>query len=145
MRISNPPSQFSVQDAIAQIARSFPDTDHEAADKLGCSATTVANLRNKNAMPSAKLIAAIGAVYGLEYLQPFTALFGAHLVPGKLSDDDVIHLPAGVADFLAKLLTALADGKLTPQEKIVLADIIRPLLPKLTKIVHDADGLRRAA
>jgi hypothetical protein len=46
---------------------------------------------------------------------------------------------------VAAFLEILEDGKRSPSETCSLADVLRPLIPRLTAIVHEADGLKVAA
>ena len=46
---------------------------------------------------------------------------------------------------VAAFLEILEDGKRNHQETLALADVLRPLVPRLTAIVHEADGLKVAA
>lgn len=46
---------------------------------------------------------------------------------------------------VAAFLEILEDGKRNHQETLHLADVLRPLVPRLTAIVHEADGLKVAA
>ena len=46
---------------------------------------------------------------------------------------------------VAAFLEILEDGKRNHQETLALAEVLRPLVPRLTAIVHEADGLKVAA
>jgi hypothetical protein len=46
---------------------------------------------------------------------------------------------------MAEFIEALSDGKRTHKETLELAEVLRPLVPRLTQIVHEADGLKEVA
>ncbi|MFX8327764.1 hypothetical protein ABTL71_19070, partial [Acinetobacter baumannii] len=64
------PTQSALRSAVANIVKDLQlrcdESDVEMAEKLGVSAGTIANARNKKSDLSALTIAKIGAVYGTD-------------------------------------------------------------------------------
>lgn len=98
------PTQSSLRSAVANIIRDVQlkneETDVETAEKLGVSAGTIANARNKKADLSALTIAKIGTVYGIEAVAPYHALYGASAHGVAASDAAPL---AELADAMAAL------------------------------------------
>lgn len=94
------PTQSALRSAVANIVKDLQlrcdESDVEMAEKLGVSAGTIANARNKKSDLSALTIAKIGAVYGTDAIGPYHSLYGA-----------TAH---GIAASDAAPLTELADA-----------------------------------
>lgn len=69
-------------------------------------------------------------------------LYGFELRPCAALGGSDIQTVAGLSHAAGKLAEALADGRRDHLETLDLADDIRPLLPRLSAIVGEADRLR---
>lgn len=75
-------------------------------------------------------------------LDELLALYGVKLCPlGTQRATDMSTL-AEMAGVLARFADAISDGVRDHRETLMLAGVLRPLLPKLTAIVSEADELR---
>lgn len=125
------PTRKELRDALAQIIRSV-QAEHNLADEalaemLSISKGTVANVRNERTDLNQETIAKLGARFGPECLDPWSACFGGRNVPREASDGRV-SLTA-VTGSLHKLSIATDDssdggGAITHRE---LADMIPDL------------------
>ncbi len=68
-------------------------------------------------------------------------LLGRHVCPVKTEGADVARLPIGLSELMTALLHAWSDQRLDHRETLVLADLIRPLLPHLNAVVAEADRI----
>lgn len=88
------PTQKSLREAVANIIRHVQAaqrlTDEEFADAVGCSVGTVRNARNATSDLGAVTIARIGAKFGQECLDPYSALWGARNVPLEVEEGDAL-------------------------------------------------------
>lgn len=125
------PTRNSLRAALAQVIRAVQSehslTDEALADHLGVSTGTVANVRNERTDLNQETIAKLGARFGPECLDPWSACFGGRNVPREASDGRV-SLTA-VTGSLHKLSVATDDnsdggGAITHRE---LADMIPDL------------------
>ncbi|WP_257541074.1 hypothetical protein [Sphingobium sp. CFD-1] len=92
------------------------DTDQDMADKLGCSAGTVANARNRKAAMNMLTVMKIGEVYGLDRLAPLMHLIGGKLAPEAAVCTSDRDLPIGAARGQMFLAEALADNRIDDSE-----------------------------
>ena len=69
-------------------------------------------------------------------------LYGFELRPSTSECGNDIQTVAGLSHAAGKLAEALADGRRDHIETLELAEDIRPLLPRLSAIVGEADRLR---
>jgi len=87
------PTRNDLRAALAQIVRSVQAqhslTDEALADAIGVSTGTIANVRNERTDLNQESIARIGAVFGPECLDPWSAKFGGRNVPREACDDRV--------------------------------------------------------
>lgn len=106
------PTRNELRDALAQIIRSVQSehrlTDEALADVLGVSKGTIANVRNERTDLNQETIAKLGARFGPECLDPWSACFGGRNVPREASDGR-ISLTA-VTGSLHKLSLATDDA-----------------------------------
>ncbi len=106
------PTRNELRDALAQIIRSVQSehrlTDEALADVLGVSKGTIANVRNERTDLNQETIAKLGARFGPECLDPWSACFGGRNVPREASDGR-ISLTA-VTGSLHKLSIATDDA-----------------------------------
>lgn len=79
------PTRNVLRKALADIVRSIQSqhglTDEQLAGELHISAGTVANVRNERTDLNQETIAKIGARFGVEVLDPWSACFGGRNVP----------------------------------------------------------------
>ncbi|NUR78471.1 MAG: helix-turn-helix transcriptional regulator [Thermoleophilia bacterium] len=84
------PTRNVLRKALADIVRSIQSqhglTDEHLAGELHISAGTVANVRNERTDLNQETIAKIGARFGVETLDPWSACFGGRNVPRETSD-----------------------------------------------------------
>ena len=114
------------------------------ARALGCEKRTV-----ENALAHKSLLEAHFLVNALDVdptaLNELLFLKGLHAVPLTAALSPHMQTVNMLSRALATYLSALADGKVIHTEKLEIADELRPLIPLLTALVHEADGLRRVA
>src|SRR3546814_11019358 len=84
------PTRNDLRSALAQIVRSVQAehglTDEALADLLGVSDGTIRNVRNERTDLNQETIAKLGARFGPECLDPWSACFGGRNVPKEASD-----------------------------------------------------------
>lgn len=87
------PTRKDLRAALAQIIRAVQHqhdlTDEALADKLGISTGTVANVRNERTDLNQETIAKIGAHFGPETLDPWSACYGGRNMPRESIGDRV--------------------------------------------------------
>jgi transcriptional regulator with XRE-family HTH domain len=87
------PTRNELRTALAQIIRSVQAerglTDEALADLLGVSDGTIRNVRNERTDLNQETIAKLGARFGPECLDPWSACFGGRNVPKDASDGRV--------------------------------------------------------
>lgn len=105
------PTRNDLRSALAQIVRSVQSqhglTDEALADLLGVSDGTIRNVRNERTDLNQETIAKLGARFGPECLDPWSACFGGRNVP-KEAGDGRVSLTA-VTGSLHKLSVATDD------------------------------------
>ena len=106
----------SVASIICGVQSDEGETDQDMADRLGVSAGTVANARNRKGALSMLTVMKLGEVYGLDRLAP---LF--HLIGGKVAPEEAVctsdhDLPIGAARGQMFLAKALADRSISDEE-----------------------------
>lgn len=111
------------------------------ADALGCHVDTVNHALSGKSLPELhtvlnSLVACPNA------LDEVLALYGFRLVPvdQALSPDMVTLIEMTAA--LHRFCAALDDGRRDHRETIEIAQALRPLLPKLSQIIDEADKLK---
>lgn len=75
-------------------------------------------------------------------LDEVLALYGLKICPRGVSPSADMSTIAEMAGVLARFADAISDGHRDHRETLSLADQLRPLLPKLTSIVAEADEYR---
>lgn len=84
------PTRNVLRKALADIVRSIQSqhglTDEQLAGELHVSPGTIANVRNERTDLNQETIAKIGARFGVESLDPWSACFGGRNVPRETSD-----------------------------------------------------------
>lgn len=126
------------------IAQQFKGNKTEFARRVGCDVSTVRGGMGGEHLPELhtvlnSLIACPNA------LDELLSAYGYQLIAlnAEMSPDMVTLGQMGHA--IAEFIDALSDGKRTHQETLELAAALRPLVPRLTQIIHEADGLREVA
>src|SRR6478735_3893242 len=84
------PTRNVLRKALAGIVRAIQShhglTDEQLASELHISPGTVANVRNERTDLNQETIAKIGARFGVETLDPWSACFGGRNVPRESTD-----------------------------------------------------------
>lgn len=114
------------------------------AESIGCHPDTVANALSGNSVP--ELHTVLNSLLACpNALDEVFGLYGFQLVPrdAEMTPDMITLAQMGRA--LAEFIDTLRDGKRTHRETLELAEELRPLIPRLTAIVHEAEGLKSAA
>lgn len=130
-------TQSSYRQAVREIVLDMgkDETDQDIAERLGCSAATVGNARNKKGNLNAITLLKIAKEYKPATLDRVTELIGAKLVPLDGSHVADRTLPCIVTRFLLELSIALEDGKLDPAE-------LAKMRPQVEALGDAIDGLR---
>ena len=139
-------SKEQVKNAAAQAwQRIVRDHGKEAvASAVGCDKRTVENTMALKTLPEAHLL--LNALdLDITALNEVLALKGLHAVPLSSAMSPDMETVSGMGHALAHYISAMLDGRRDHRETLSLAEHLRPLLPRLTAIVHEADGLKRVA
>lgn len=87
------PTRNVLREALAGIIRTIQSehslTDEQLASELHVSVGTIANVRNERTDLNQETIAKIGARFGPESLDPWSACFGGRNVPRETTDERV--------------------------------------------------------
>lgn len=87
------PTRNTLRKALADIIRAVQSqnslTDEQLAGELHVSAGTIANVRNERTDLNQETIAKLGARFGVETLDPWSACFGGRNVPREASEGRV--------------------------------------------------------
>jgi hypothetical protein len=122
---------------VAGIVRSIQarekETDSDTAERLGVSASTIANARNERNDVSALTLIQIGRQYEIADLAPLATMIGARLTPMEAERTADLSLPCIVTRFQLELSVALEDGRLDEAELTRM----RPAVDALGKVVDD--------
>jgi len=141
------PTQKSLRAAIASIIREIQaqtrETDQDTADKLGCSVGTIRNARNETADLNAATIARIGAIYGGEHLDPYSALYGARNVPLTVHEVDALPSLSASVHRLAVAQSPSSDGgpRVTHRELLVMLPDLREAVAALNNLIVRAERI----
>lgn len=73
------------------------------------------------------------------------ALYRTQIRPQEVAAANDLDTVAGISHLAGQWVEALADGTRDHRETCQLADVIRPLVPKLVNIVSEADRIKGAA
>lgn len=107
------PTSQEIADVVSDIIRAvrgdFNLTEGQMAEKLDVSANTIGNLQDKTTQKvPAGVIAAIGALYGAQYIQPYMGLFGCKAV--NLQREEAINALPALTALTAKIAAHARDG-----------------------------------
>lgn len=106
------PTRKDLRAALAQVVRSIQArhglTDEGLADAIGVSTGTISNVRNERTDLNQETIARLGARFGPEVLDPWSACFGGRNVPKDASDGRVSL--TSITGSLHKLSVATDDA-----------------------------------
>lgn len=70
---------------------------------------------------------------------------GMKIVPNEIAISTDMVTVSEMSGAVATFCQALEDGRRNHRETLQLANLLRPLMPKLASIVHEADGLKAVA
>lgn len=116
MALTQNSMQAAISSIISGIQADTLETDQDTADRLGVSAGTIANARNRKAALSMLTTMKIGEVYGLERLAPLFHLIGGKLAPEAAICTSDHDLPIGAARGQMFLAMALSDQIISDKE-----------------------------
>lgn len=124
------PTQADLRDAVSKIVRrvqlEHDLTDDELARKLTISVGTVRNARNKACDLNALTIALIGRTFGVETVDPYSALYGGRNAPIESEEADALPSLTGAVHRLAVAQSPTSKGGVK-----VLHDELLEMLPEL--------------
>lgn len=125
------------------IADKFKGNKTAFAAKIGVCSTTIENALSGKTVP--EFHTALNSLLACpNALDEVAALFGMQLVPRDIAmTPDMVTL-SQMSRAVAEFVEVLSDGKRTHRETLELAEELRPLIPRLTAIVHEAEGLKAA-
>ena len=116
-------TQSSYRRAVAAIVRSIQANKHESdqdtADRLGVSAATVGNARNEKGDLAPLTLLRIGAVYGLDAINPAMLLMGGKAVPVEARCVPDREMPVVVCKGQLFLAEALADNDQVDDDELL--------------------------
>jgi hypothetical protein len=116
----------------------------EVAVKAGCSRRCIEKALSHETLPEAHLLGNL-LLLDPTVLCEWLGQLGLQIVPRDTAmSPDMVTL-SHMSKAMAEFIDALRDGKRTHRETLELADELRPLIPRLTQIIHEAEGLRCAA
>ena len=152
LKPKRPPSTNVLLDAMSAGLASVQGgmTDIDLADHLGWSPQSVGNVRNKRHLARLDIISSAAYHTDGAFIAPWLAALGLTVHPVDGEQVDHLDLAAMLADVSSALLSSLAPSShggsaVTAQERHKIANAARALLPVLTRLVADADGLKVAA
>lgn len=116
----------------------------EVAIKAGCTRRCIEKALSHETLPEAHLLGNI-LLLDPTALTEWLGALGFIVVPrdAELSPDMVTLHRMSTA--MSEFIDALKDGKRTHQETLELAEELRPLVPRLTAIIREAEGLKAVA
>jgi hypothetical protein len=114
------------------------------ADAAQCSIRCLQKALSHETLPEADKL---GNILLLEptVLAEWLGKLGYQAIPTNAQVTPDMVTASQMSRAVAAFLEILEDGKRSPSETCSLADVLRPLIPRLTAIVHEADGLKVAA
>lgn len=112
------------------------------AATVGCDKRTVENTMALKTLPEAHLLLNLLDL-DTTALNEWLALKGVHAVPCESAMTPDMQTVNGMGHALTHYLDVMLDGRRCHRDTLGLAELLRPLIPRLTAIVHEADGLRR--
>lgn len=140
-------SKEQVQAKLAQawsrtIATQFKGNKTAFAGEIGCHPDTVSNALSGTTTELHFVLNSLLACPNS--LDELMALFGVQLIPRDTELSPDMQTAAQMGRVLSAFLDVLRDGKRTHTETLAFAEELRPLIPRLTQIVHEAEGLKAA-
>lgn len=135
------PTRKVLREALSQVIRSVQYqhhlTDEALADELHVSTSTIANVRNERTDLNQETIAKIGARFGPEALDPWSACFGGRNVPkdGKAGRVSLSEITGTVHKL------SLATDADSPGGEAVTHLELRDMLPDLKATLRLINGL----
>lgn len=146
---SEPLTKERVQSKLAQAwsrtiaSPLFNGNKTKFAGSVGCCPDTISNALAGNTVP--ELHTALNSLLACpNALDELFGLYGFQLVARNVEmTPDMVTLHQ-MSRVVAEFIDALRDGKRNHRETLELAEEIRPLIPRLTAIVHEAEGLKAA-
>lgn len=127
----------AVATIVRDVQRECDQTDAEMAAKLDVHKNTIAGARNKQSALGALTIARIGATYGVEFIAPYHALYGAAAHGVAASDAAPL---SELADAMAALMRA--NG---PKARLDTLPVIKKAAEALDAYVVAMERWRTAA
>jgi hypothetical protein len=137
-----------VQAKLAQawsrtIANQFEGNKTAFASQIGCCPDTVSNALSGTTTELHTVLNSLLACPNA--LDELLSAYGFRIVPeSAVMSPDMLTL-SHMSKAMAEFIDALSDGKRNHRETLELAEELRPLIPRLTAIVHEAEGLKAAA
>jgi hypothetical protein len=137
------PTTKSYRAAVKTIVTTIQGThglnDAETAERLGCSAGTIANARNERADLAGVTLANIEYEFGPSALDPFLELGGSRAIPRIAGDDDARRATVELSEVL-HLLIAAQDPDSDGGVAVTTAEL-RSMLPQLRAARQSLDVL----
>jgi DNA-binding transcriptional regulator LsrR (DeoR family) len=119
-------------------------TQEAFAARIGCCRDTVKNALAGDRLP--KLHFVLNSLLACpNALDELLQLYGLQIIPRSAEASADMQTLSHMGRAMAEFIEALSDGKRTHKETLELAEVLRPLVPRLTQIVHEADGLKEVA
>jgi DNA-binding XRE family transcriptional regulator len=114
------------------------------ADKLEVSENTIGNALAQRTTP--ELHTALNSLtIDPTALDELFAGYGLRLCPIHSEAANDLATAAGVIGAMGGLVEALADGHRDHNETLAIAQLLRPHMPAVNAIIHEADQIRGAA
>lgn len=112
------------------------------ADEMGCTTKTVRSALSHESLLEADKLGNLMARDPSVFHEWFRNLgLRVSYYSSEMSPD--MHTVSAMASAVASFVEALEDGRRDHQETLNLARMLRPLIPRLSAIVHEADELSR--
>jgi hypothetical protein len=142
-----PIGKEQVQAKLAQawsrtIANQFNGSKTEFASKIGCCRDTVSNALSGTTTELHTVLNSLLACPNA--LDELMSAYGFRIVPENAAMTPDMQTLAHMSKAMAEFIDALRDGKRNHRETLELAEELRPLVPRLTAIIHEAEGLKAA-
>lgn len=146
---SSPLTKERVQSKLVQswsrtIAERFEGSKSAFATKIGCCPDTVSNaLAGKNLPELHTVLNSLLACPNA--LDEAIAVYGFRIIPADAAMSPDMQTLFEMSRALTSFIDALDDGRRDHRETLELAELLRPVVPKLTAIIHEAEGLKAVA
>jgi hypothetical protein len=113
----------------------------EVAMKAGCSRRCIEKALCHETLPEAHLLGNLLLLDDTALAEWLGALGFIAIRKECVNSPDMVTL-GQMGHAITQFIEVLADGKRTPKETCDLAEVLRPLVPRLTQIVHEADDIK---